>query len=169
VTPLYTPQIDAAAKVLGIEPVYIEFEQGADYAAQFQRVVAANVDAVFQTAYTELNTSYGVLYDLYLAHRLPAFSAGGIQVGSDIPFAGVIGYSVDQLGTIRTWSAAMVDAVIKGAKPRDVPVQNPTTFILGINTWMADQLGLPVPPTILVQATLVIDYDLRAPKSGGAK
>ena len=76
---------------------------------------------------------------------------------------GIIGYGPSPLGVIRS-TGSYVDAILKGAKPADLPVQQPTVFDLGVNTWAAKQIGIAIPPDILAQATLVIDYDIRAPR-----
>ena len=64
-------------------------------------------------------------------------------------------YNADNKDMVRR-VATYVDKILKGAKPGDLPVEQPTKFDFVINLKTAKQLGLPIPPAILLQATRVI-------------
>jgi putative tryptophan/tyrosine transport system substrate-binding protein len=69
---------------------------------------------------------------------------------------GLIGYGVD-IPELWYRAASFVDRILKGAKPADLPVEQPTKFILAVNVRIAKTLGLEIPPTLLARADEVIE------------
>lgn len=98
------------------------------------------------------NLHHGLLIALMARHRLPAAYSYPYLVSE----GGLISYGVDPAGQFRQ-AALYVDRILKGAKPADLPVQQPTKFDLAINLKAAKALGLDVPPTLLVRADEVIE------------
>jgi putative tryptophan/tyrosine transport system substrate-binding protein len=84
-------------------------------------------------------------------HRLPAIY--GQQ--SFIEVGGLIVYAADFLDILRR-AGSYVDKILKGAKPSDLPIQQPTTFEMVINLKTAKALGLTIPPSVLVRADQII-------------
>jgi putative tryptophan/tyrosine transport system substrate-binding protein len=111
----------------------------------------AGFDAVVATGDAVLRTNARRLAELMLEHRLPF-------VG-DLDFAhagSLLGYGPN-LGDLWYRGAYFVDKILKGAKPADLPVEQPTKFALVINLKTANALGLDLLPTLLATADEVIE------------
>jgi len=91
------------------------------------------------------------IVDLAARSRLPAMYPDR----ADVEAGGLMAYAVDDLEIARRL-AVYVDRILKGAKPGDLPVEQPTKFQLIVNLKTAKALGLTIPPTLLIQADEVI-------------
>jgi putative tryptophan/tyrosine transport system substrate-binding protein len=90
--------------------------------------------------------------NLAAKHRLPSMH----QLGQEAEAGGLMSYGPNMTDQFRR-AAAYVDKILKGAKPADLPVEQPTKFELLINLKTARALGLTIPPTLLVLASEVIE------------
>ena len=90
--------------------------------------------------------------ELALKNRMPAIA----PTGAFIAEGGLAAYSASQSEMLRK-TAAYVDKILKGSKPADLPVEQPTQFELGINLKTAKAIGIVVPPTLLARADEVIE------------
>ena len=95
-------------------------------------------------------------------HRLEITSlAAGYRLPAVYPYrqftavGGLLSYGPDRADAYRR-AAVMIDKVLKGTKPADIPVEQPTKFELVINLKTAKQIGLTIPPSVLARADRVI-------------
>jgi putative ABC transport system substrate-binding protein len=89
--------------------------------------------------------------DLAIQNRLPCMCEGSESVEA----GGLMSYSADEAESFRR-AATYVDKILKGAKPAELPVEQPTKFELVINLKTAKQIGLTIPQSVLFRADKVI-------------
>ena len=87
-----------------------------------------------------------------LAHHLPSIHS----FPQEVEDGGLMSYGPD-LDESYKRSAALADKILKGARPADLPVEEPTRFTLAVNTATAKSLGVVLPPSILIRADEVIE------------
>jgi putative ABC transport system substrate-binding protein len=143
---------EAAAQKLGINLRVFEVRGPEDLAGAFQTAVRDRAQAVMSTQGPFFALQATRIAELALKHRLPSFS-GEIPLGPEAGILLAYGPSVSN-GCQR--AAAYVDRILKGAKPADLPVEQPTKFELVINMKIAKALGLTIPQSVLVRADQVI-------------
>jgi putative ABC transport system substrate-binding protein len=103
------------------------------------------------TAGALLATNRKQIINLAAKYRLPDISAGGEFVA----LGGLMSYGPDRAEPFRR-GASMVDKILKGTKPADLPVEQPTKFELMINLKTAKALGQTIPPLVLMRAEKVV-------------
>ena len=144
---------EAAARSLGVRLQALTVERPDDFATAFAEVQKNRAEALIVSS-TGLFYVHGTrLVEFAAKHRLPAiYHRSEFVVGS----GGLMSYGPDFRDMFRR-SATYVDKILKGAKPGDLPVQQPTKFELVINTKTAKALGLTLPASLLVQADQLIE------------
>jgi len=145
-------ETEAAARKLDIALQPLDIRGTEDFEAAFATAVRGNAHAliVFDDGLTVANRPR--IAALAASSRLPAMY--GLREFPDD--GGLISYGPSFVDLMRR-SATYIDKILKGAKPADLPVEQPTKFELVINRKTANALGLSVPPTLLAQADDVID------------
>ena len=143
---------EVAARSLGIALQSVAVRPDPrDYDAAFVAMKRAGAGAVIVIQSSAFFASYQQIADLTLTHRLP--SAGGSKEYAVA--GGLFSYGADYPDLFRR-AAVFVDKILKGAKPADLPVEQPTTFELIINLKTAKALGLTIPQSLLSRADQVI-------------
>jgi len=141
----------AAGQTLGVEIYPFEVRDPNDCAAAFQAARAAGADGLLVQPSPLLGALRSVIADLALSSRLP----GVFPLREFAEVGGLLSYGPDGTDAHRQ-SATYVDRILKGAKPSDLPVEQPTKFDFIVNQRTAQALSLTIPPSVLQQATEVI-------------
>jgi putative ABC transport system substrate-binding protein len=124
----------------------------AQYRQAFETMAERRADALMVNGFGTNQTYRQLIVDLALKYRLPS-----IEWFPDLlEKGGLMAYSPDYLPLLRLM-AGQVDQVLRGVKPGDIPIEQPTRFVLGINLKTAKTLGLTIPSTLLAQADRVIE------------
>ncbi len=126
--------------------------QGVADESAFAALSAARLDAIFVPLDSMFYQHRVRLAELAAKSRLPAM--WGLREHAEA--GGLLAYSTD-LGDLARRAATFVDKILKGAKPADLPVEQPTKFELVINLKTAKALGLTIPPSLLARADQVIE------------
>jgi putative ABC transport system substrate-binding protein len=153
--PLVGPQLETikeAAPSLGIRLNVVSFQGADELEATFSTIRKQGAQGLLVIGGTMVWTNRQKIVDLALAHRLPSslwsreMVAGGglISLGPNYP-------------VMLRQTAHFVDKILKGAKPADLPVEQPTRFELWINLKTAKALGLTIPPSLLQRADQVVE------------
>ena len=133
-------------KGLGLQLQSILVKDADDLEKGFAAVKNAGVHALIFPPSPFLTTNLARFIDLTAKTRLPAIYPGA---------GGLMGYGPDPDDNFRR-AAVYVDKILKGAKPADLPIQQPMKFEFGINLKAAKQIGVTIPPDLLARADKVI-------------
>jgi putative ABC transport system substrate-binding protein len=142
----------AAAAVIGLEIQSIDVRTPDDYLAAFATVTASRADALYAFGNPVNFKSRQLIADFALRSRLPSIYEERLFVQA----GGLMSYAPSFTDLFRR-AATYVDKILKGAKPADLPVEQPTKYELVINLKTAKALGLTIPPSLLQRADQVIE------------
>src|SRR5919109_1821579 len=156
---LWTPQrsdqsweeTKAAARELGLQVHSMEVSSADQFQSALKEATNAGSTALVVTPTPVANSNRKLLADLAAKNRLPAIYPDPRWADA----GGLMSYAADQSERFRR-VAVFVDKILKGAKPADLPVEQPTKFELVINLKAAKQIGLIIPPNLLARADKVI-------------
>jgi ABC-type uncharacterized transport system substrate-binding protein len=140
-----------SAKELGLQLYSMEVSSLDKFAAAFADAVKANSKAIAVTLDGLINSNQKRIAELAAKHRIPVIYPRGDFTES----GGLMSYGPDQTEPYKR-IAAMVDKILKGTKPTEIPVEQPKKFEFIINLKAAKQIGLKIPPNVLARADKVI-------------
>jgi putative ABC transport system substrate-binding protein len=145
-------EYEAAAGDLKVQLQSLEVHgHSPDLEGAFQAAVNRRVSALITVTNANLFVQQKRIADLAMKNRLTSMFQGGTWVES----GGLMSYSTDDIEVFRR-AATYVDKILKGAKPADLPVEQPTKFELVINLKTAKALNLTIPALVLMRANKVI-------------
>jgi ABC-type uncharacterized transport system substrate-binding protein len=144
-------EAQAAARTLGLEVAVVEIRRAEDIGPAFE-ALKGRADALYVCADALVVSNRMRINTFALSARLPTvhFSRDLVEAG------GLMSYGTNAPDLFRR-AADYVDKILRGAKPADIPVEQPTKFDLVINLTTARVLGLDVPPSVLARADEVIE------------
>jgi putative ABC transport system substrate-binding protein len=142
-------EVETAARSLAIQPQLLDVRKPEDLTPAFDGAMRQRADALVVGIDTLTQANQRLIVDLAAKHRLPAIYASTEFAG------GLVIYGVNYSDQYRR-AASFADRIFKGAKPADLPVEQPTKFELVIDTRTAKALGLTIPPSLLLRADQVI-------------
>jgi putative ABC transport system substrate-binding protein len=144
-------EIELAARALKVQLQYLDVLATKDIETAFRAASKGSADAVLMLGNPVATSQRTQITDLAVKNRLPAI----YDRPEFVEEGGLMTYSVSQNDLFRR-AATYVDKILKGAKPSDLPVEQPIKFELIINMKAAKQIGLTIPPNVLARADKVI-------------
>jgi putative ABC transport system substrate-binding protein len=141
-----------AARLLGLEADLLDVRNEDDLARSFEQVVRQRIEGLIVGADGLTQMHQQTIVEWVMRYRAPAV----FPAREFVEAGGLVAYAVNY-PNLYFQLAAFVDKIFKGAKPADLPVQQPTKFELVINLKTAKALGLEIPPALLARADEVIE------------
>ena len=148
--PVMLKEVDAAAPSLRLQPTAIAVRSRDDFGNAFAEIASARVDALFVSE-TMTPTARRRLVDFAAKNRLPTMFMNREYVAA----GGLMSYAPN-FSAVSRHAAQYVDKILKGARPGDLPVEQPTKFELVVSMKTAKALGLTLSPSILTRADELI-------------
>ena len=145
-------EVQLAAGALKVNPQYLDIRDPKDFETAFQAATKGRAQGVLMMVLgTFVGSRQKETVDLAVKHRLPVMYTGQASVEA----GGLISYGVNNSDLDRR-VATYVDKILKGAKPAELPVEQPTKFEFVVNLKTAKQIGITIPPNVLARADRVI-------------
>jgi ABC-type uncharacterized transport system substrate-binding protein len=146
-----TAEAEVAGKALGMQLQFVEARTPGDLEKAFPAMVRGGAGALTVFPSPMFYAEHRRIVDLATAHRLPAIYA----FREAVYLGGLMAYGTYIPGLFRA-TATFVDKILKGARPAELPVEQPTKFEFVVNLKAARVLGLTIPPSVLARADEVI-------------
>jgi putative ABC transport system substrate-binding protein len=144
--------MELAAGVMKVQLQYVDVLNPKDIETAFRTTAKGRADAILMSASGSVSRLHRPqIVEFAIKSRLPVM----YEVREWAEYGGLMSYGVD-LADLNRRAAVYVDKILKGAKPANLPVEQPTKFELAINLKTANQIGLIIPPNVLARAARVI-------------
>jgi putative tryptophan/tyrosine transport system substrate-binding protein len=150
--PAIMQETEAAARALKLRPLVFTVRAPDDFDGAFKAAVSQRAQAVLVNETSMLTADRAKLAELAVRNRLPA--VGSLKFSAEAGF--LMSYGPDFSDLVRR-AASLVDRILKGAKPADLPFEQPTKFELVINLKTAKALDLSIPRPLLLRADHVVE------------
>ena len=148
----FLEELIVAVPALGLQLISVPMRTSEEYEGAFAAMMQRQPNAFVTQNDPLILQHIGQIIDFVAEHRLPAM----YQAKENVEAGGLMAYGAT-LSDLFTRSAWYVHRILQGAKPADLPVEQPTKFELSINLKTAKALGIEVPPTLLARADEVIE------------
>jgi putative ABC transport system substrate-binding protein len=145
-------EIEKAARILNVEVQGLGVREPDDFAVAFSTMTRRRPDALFLVADALTILNRKRVIEFAATHRIPAMYEPSFIVRD----GGLMSYGSSPEDGFRR-AAAYIDRIVKGAKPADLPAEQPTKYYLAVNLKTAATLGLTIPPSLLQRADQVIE------------
>ena len=145
-------QIQEVANAHGFEIANLEIQKAEDIIPAFEALKGSGADALYVCTGPLMNTNRIYINTAANLARIPTIHGEKIYVEA----GGLMSYG-PKISDMFRRAAEMVDEILRGTKPGDIPVEQPTAFELVVNLKTAKTLGLEIPPTLLARADEVIE------------
>jgi putative ABC transport system substrate-binding protein len=152
ITPTMRTETELAARALGMAVKVVEARRPQDLVKAFEVIRAAKANALVVLVDPMFIAERVRIAELALSSRIPAM----YHLRQFVEAGGLISYGVEYTEAFQQ-GAVLVAKILKGAKPADLPVEQPWRFAMVINLKTAKALGLTIPPSLLARADQVID------------
>jgi putative ABC transport system substrate-binding protein len=144
-------ELEPTAKTLRLKLLPLELRNLEDLESAFARAKSERAQALITTLSGQIATQQRQVLDFAAKNRLPAM----YPYSEFVEAGGLMSYAPDQ-SDLWQRAADLVDKVVKGTKPADIPIDQPKKFEFIINLKAAKQIGLTIPPNVLARADRVI-------------
>jgi putative tryptophan/tyrosine transport system substrate-binding protein len=148
----YRQELQAAAPALNVKLLFVEVGSASEFDSAFAAMMKERPDAFSMTGDPFHQLHVGWIIDFMAKNRLPAV----YQLSENVLAGGLMSYGASQPDLFRR-AAMYVNKILRGTKPADLPVEQPTKFELAMNLKTAKAIGLTIPESFLLRADEVIE------------
>jgi putative ABC transport system substrate-binding protein len=144
-------EYERAYRVLRMQPIFVEVARASDLESAIDDLARRGAQALHVSPEPLLGSNFDLILRAAQRHSLPVM----VEEKDVLEAGGLISYGPDEVELDRQL-VFIIDKILRGAKPADLPIQLPRKFNLGLNLKTAKALGITIPPSLLLRADTVI-------------